>query len=241
MIEKSNFKKSQKWCGGTKKYANLSDFGSHFGAGCLALSSDRGCFVCDLFFGPSGGYPHWIDFGIHWGPIFLTFWKNLGAICSKCPRFQCNKWHQQHLHKNKQGFNKYLPILNPHNSCFTFVVQQSRVSPTPQVLKKQGRRNSRRGNNPPPPARRGQGVPDSVQTLHDSAWLCKIQKLFGRPLEFRRPLRQRSSFHNFIDFSILFLFFWSLQKSSKIGPLSNPSKILKIGILAALWCPFHTF
>ena len=73
-------------------------------------------------------------------------------MCSKSQRFQNNKWHQPHLHNkknsnNKQGFKKNDTENQSKQISFTFVVSQSRVSPKPQVFKKQGRRNSRSDNN----------------------------------------------------------------------------------------------
>ena len=84
--------------------AKLSDFGSHFGASCMRFSRG-GAFFRNLFFGTSGGYPPWTDFGLPWDtlrPILSTVWKMLVANCLQNSRLQSNICNQPHLQKNKQ-------------------------------------------------------------------------------------------------------------------------------------------
>ena len=53
------------------------------------------------------------------------------------------------------------------------------------------------------------------QTLHDSAWLCRLQKLFGRSPEFRRPYRRRFSVHTSAFFFQIFFILLTAQKIIK--------------------------
>ena len=96
-----------------------------------------------------------------------------------------------------------------------------------------GRRNSRRDINPPHPARRGQGVPDQIANSDELFWLCKIQKLFGEHRSSADPCCRIALFKPPPHFLRFVSFFGPLKESSKIGPLSNPLKISKIGPLGA--------
>ena len=63
------------------KYANISDFGFHFGASCMA-DSRGGAFFSRPVFRNLWGVPPWTDVGLPWGtlaPILSSFWKMLLA------------------------------------------------------------------------------------------------------------------------------------------------------------------
>ena len=90
-----------------------------------------------------------------------------------------------------------------------------------------GRRKRRLPVDPPPPARRGRGVPDAFANSDEFVSICRLQKLFGDPGSSADHPGRKHLFTHPPYFSKLFIF-GAAQKSSKIGPLSNPSKISKI-------------
>ena len=102
---------------------------------------------------------------------------------------------------------------------------------TPLKMKKQynfrlGRRSSRRDNNPPPPARRGQGVPDSLQTLTNSSDFANSKKSSGNT-GVPPTLPSESFFHASASFFQLFLIFGAVQKIIKNQTSITSSQNLK--------------
>ena len=127
-------------------HPELSEFGSHFRTSCLALSWSS-AFVSRPVFRNLWGVP----LGPIWPPLrhpwsdCVTFLKYVGSKFA--PNFKESRATNATNHtcnKNKQGLTKSIPINNPNESCFTFVVKQSRASPKPQAFLKVGRRNSRK-------------------------------------------------------------------------------------------------
>ena len=66
---------------------------------------------------------------------------------------------------------------------------------------------------PPPPARRGQGVPNQSANSDESAWLCRLQKLFGDHTSSAEPTGTDSLFILQPPFFRFFSFFGPLIKN----------------------------
>ena len=146
--------------------------------------------------------------------LFLYSTQGSDKICQKPSEIYITKLHSTHL-----------PF------CKTPATATNARTKAP-IYKLRGRRCSRRmaHSDPPPPARRGQGVPDSLQTLTDLTDLQTPKALRG-PRLCRRPLPPNRSFHTSASFSQIFFIFLPLKNSSKFGPLSNPPQISQIGPL----------
>ena len=211
------------------KYAKVSDFGSHFGASCV-IDSRGGTFFRDLFFGTSGRYPPWTEFGIPWdtpGQILSPFWKMLVANLlqsSKIPAQQISPTTpskkqarmRTNFTDNQSKWNMF------HFCCFT----KPRKSEAPG-LKTIGSAELHKGQQSAAPCSQGTGRPKFFANSDEFFWLYKLQKLFGEQGCSAEPTGTDSLFtffQIFYDFVHLFERSKNHQKSDLYQTLPKSQK-----------------
>ena len=137
------------------------------------------------------------------------------------------------MHPTLRGLHSQLDLFIYAPAVLTTLAILTDDTNSTNTSSHRGRRQRRQPSNPPPPACRGQGVPNAFA---DSDYSYRFADTKASPGHRLLPptLAAESLFSHLRLIFPDFVSFWGpLINSSKIGPLSNPTKTSKIGPLGA--------